>query len=148
MFDPGVTRLIEGPNIDRPTNALTLTLNFHQRFGDFEIYFKPAENLAIQNPHTYKIDSTRSIRVLRDPILPVTRTLHLTSDHTIDPPSPRLLAIHHACGTILHLSGAGDHIDEILRDIDEINIKEDGSSNLGRLISLKVGGWLNGIPVH
>jgi len=147
MFDPGVIHLIDGPNIDRPTNALTLTQHFHQLFGDFEIYFKPTENLT-QTPHTYKIDPTRSINILRDPIFPINRTLHLTSDHTIDPPSLRLLAIHRACGAILRLSGAGDHINKIIRDMNEVTIKEDGSSNLGRLITLKVDEWLDEIPVH
>ena len=147
MFDPGVTYLIDGPNIDGPTDALTLTRHFHQLSGDLEIYFEPTENPAIQTSHTYKIDSTRSINILRDPIFPVTRTLHLTFNCTIDPPSLRLLAIHRSCRAILHLSGAGDHINEILRDIHEIDIKEDRSSELERLI-LKAGGWLDGISVH
>ena len=53
MFDPGVIHLIDGPNIDRPINTLTLTLNFHQPFDDFEIYFEPTTD---QTQHTYKID--------------------------------------------------------------------------------------------
>jgi hypothetical protein len=31
------------------------------------------------------------------------------------------------------LSGAGDYIDGILRDMEEFIVKEDGSSELGRL---------------
>jgi hypothetical protein len=53
MFDPGVIHLIEGPNINRPINALTLTNHFHQLFGDFDIYFEPT---ADQTQHTYKIN--------------------------------------------------------------------------------------------
>jgi HNH endonuclease len=41
MFDPDVIHLIEGPNIDRPINALTLTNYFYQLFDDFDIYFEP-----------------------------------------------------------------------------------------------------------
>jgi hypothetical protein len=144
MFDPGVVHLIDGPNIDRPVNALTLTINFHQPFGDFEIYFEPT---TYQTQHTYKIDYVQSNSVFRDPLLPVTRTLHLTPDHTIDPPSRRLLAIHRAIGRILNLSGAGDYIDRIIRDMDEVGIKENGSTELGHYISLKLGGWLDGVPV-
>jgi hypothetical protein len=44
MFDPGVIYLIEGPNIDRPVNAFTLTNYFHQLFGDFDIYFEAIVN--------------------------------------------------------------------------------------------------------
>jgi hypothetical protein len=58
--------------------------------------------------------------LFRDSLLPVTRTLYLTPDHTIDPPSLRLLAIHRAIGRNLNLSGAGDSIDHILRDMDEV----------------------------
>src|SRR4051794_32419765 len=75
---------------------------------------------------------------------PVARILYLTPDHTIDPPSLRLLAIHRAIGRILHLSGAEDSIDRILRDMDEVGIKENGSTELGQYISLKLGGWWMG----
>jgi hypothetical protein len=48
---------------------------------------------------------------------------------------------------ILNLSGAGDSIDRILRDMDEGGIKENGSTELGQYISLKLGSWLDGVPV-
>nr|XP_001390780.2 hypothetical protein ANI_1_264044 [Aspergillus niger CBS 513.88]XP_001395751.2 hypothetical protein ANI_1_824104 [Aspergillus niger CBS 513.88] len=41
MFDPGVIHLIDGPKIDSPINALTLTLDYHRMFGEFQIYFEP-----------------------------------------------------------------------------------------------------------
>jgi hypothetical protein len=80
-------------------------------------------------------------------ILPVTHTFLLTPDHTIDPPSPRLLAIHRAIARILNLSGAGVYIDRILRDLEEVEIKEDGSTELAPVLSLKLGGWSNGVSV-
>jgi hypothetical protein len=147
MFDPGVVSLIDGPDIDRPFNAITLTMKFHRLFGNFNMYFEPIGNVP-QIPHTYKIDEMRTTNRLRDPIFPVTRTLYLTPNRTIDPPSPRLLAIHRACVTILHLSGAGDYINGILRDMEELTIKEDGSSQLALLISLKLGGWMEGVHVY
>jgi hypothetical protein len=101
----------------------------------------------ILRQHTYKIDYVQSNSLFHDPLLPVTRILYLTPDHTIDPPSLRLLAIHRAIGRILNLSGAGDSIDRILRDMDEVGIKESGSAKLGQYISLKLGGWLDGVPV-
>ncbi|OAA54144.1 hypothetical protein SPI_09078 [Niveomyces insectorum RCEF 264] len=52
MFDVGVRHLIEGPNVDRPTNALTLTSQYHKRFGSFRTFF-----LETAEPHTYRIDS-------------------------------------------------------------------------------------------
>ena len=33
MFDSGVSYLVEGSNIDRPRNAITLTADLHEDFG-------------------------------------------------------------------------------------------------------------------
>ncbi|KKZ62789.1 hypothetical protein EMCG_02900 [[Emmonsia] crescens] len=35
MFDPGIAHLIDGPKIDNPSNALTLTLDNRRLFGEF-----------------------------------------------------------------------------------------------------------------
>jgi hypothetical protein len=137
MFDDGILHLIEGSKIDRPRNALTLTHDFHQLFGNFEVYFEAAPDI----PHTYKINTTRS-GILRNPIFPLTRTLYLTTTRTIDPPSPRFLAIHRAITLVLYQSAAGDYIDGIL---NQINIRKDGSTKVGHLIELRLGGWLRSI---
>jgi hypothetical protein len=141
MFDHGVGHLIEGVNIDRPLNALTLTMNMHDLFGSFRIYFEPVPQAE---PHTYRVESFLE-PIFTGGLLPVTRTLFLTNDRTIDPPSPRLLAIHRAIARILHLSAAGGYIDDILRgmrDAGEQGVQADGSTDLGRLVHL--GLWLDG----
>jgi hypothetical protein len=140
MFDDGILHLIEGSEIDRPRNALTLTHDFHQLFGNFEVYFEAAAGI----PHTYKIDTTRS-GILRNPIFLLTRTLYLTTTRTIDPPSPRFLAIHRAITLVLYQSAAGDYINRILEHLDQINVREDGSTEVGHLIELRLGGWLRSI---
>lgn len=82
---------------------------------------------------------------MRPAILPiVSRTLYLSENPTIDPPSPRLLAIHAAIAHILHLSAAGNYIDSILYDLDKGGIMVDGSTHLGYLTMLRVGGWWDG----
>ncbi|KAF2454343.1 hypothetical protein BDY21DRAFT_353691 [Lineolata rhizophorae] len=139
MFDNGVAHLIEGIDIDRPRNAITLTPTLHWQFGSFRNFFTPS---ADHQPHTYRIDSHLPV-LLRGP-LPVTRSLYLTETRTIDPPSPRLLAVHRAISYILHLSAAGEYIDKILEDIEEQGIRADGSTELGRLVSLRLYGWLDG----
>lgn len=140
MFDDGVAYFIEGPDIDRPRNALTLTPKMRKWFADFAIYFEPVES----QPHTYRIKSFRHPLQVRN-ALPVTRTLYIADTRTIDPPSPRLLAIHQAIAHILHLSAAGEYINNILRDMEGANmqgVKADGSTELGRLAHL--GLWLDG----
>ncbi|TGJ83076.1 hypothetical protein E0Z10_g5688 [Xylaria hypoxylon] len=128
MFDNGVTCLIEGTDIDRPRNALTLTHTFHGLFGDFKVFFEPIQDE--QQPHTYRVDSFLPLTISRHLGLPITRTFYLTDTRTIDPPSPRLLAVHRAIAHILHLSAAGEYIDKLLREMDEQGILADGSTDI------------------
>lgn len=60
----------------------------------------------------------------------------MTPKHTIEPPLPRLLAIHRACTLLLHLSGAGAYTDKILRDLEELAVRSDGKTDLGTLVDL------------
>lgn len=99
------------------------------------------------DPYQYKIDSTEQRSFLRDPLFPVIRTLTLGPNRTIDPPSPRLLAVHRAIARIIHLSGAEEYIESILRDIEEVSVREDGSTNLGHIVKLRLGGWLDTLTV-
>ncbi|KAJ9612775.1 hypothetical protein H2204_014910 [Knufia peltigerae] len=140
MFDDGVIHLLEGNDIDRTRNAITLTMEFHHLFGCFEVYFEPYGSQA----HTYRIDSVHE-DFMRPSILPITnRTLFLTDNRTIDPPSPRLLAIHAAIAHILYLSAAGQYINDILDDLDQGEISADGSTPLGQFTALRVYGWWDG----
>jgi hypothetical protein len=131
----GVAYLIEGSEIDRPQNAITLTCSLHDFFGDFRIFFEPASGND-QPPHTYRIGSFLPRFLTQNPTLPITRTLYLSENRTIEPPSPRLLAVHRAIAHILHLSAAGQYIDQILRDVEEHGVRADGSTELGRLLTL------------
>ncbi|RBR15414.1 uncharacterized protein FIESC28_07349 [Fusarium coffeatum] len=135
MLDAGVAHKISGTDIDRPGNALTLTQLMHKHFGRYKIFFKPAG----PPEHTYEI-KTFLAPPFREGV-PVTRTLFITASKTIDPPDPRLLAIHSAIAHILHLSGAGEYIDHILRDADEYGIRHDGSTELHRLLGLHLNNW-------
>lgn len=142
MFDPGIIHLIEYPKIDSPMNALTLTLDYHRLFGEFQIYFEPTGM-----PYEYRIDSTERIPFLRDPLFPITRTLSLNPNRTIDPPSPRFLGVHRAISRIMNLSGAGEYIDRVLEDLEKPSVKEDGSTHLGEIMKLRLGGWSSTLTV-
>jgi hypothetical protein len=143
MFDSGILPLIKDNLIDKAGNAITLSHHLHQRFGNFEVYFEPTS----ENLHTYWIQSTEEAD-FQMPIFPVTRALYLATSRPIDPPSERFLAVHRAITLILHLSAAGSHIDKILEDLEETDIKEDGSTELGRLVELKfLSSWNNGVCV-
>lgn len=140
MFDTGVLHLIDGTDIDRPRNAVTLTAFLHTLFDDFQVFFEPIPD---EKPHTYRIETFYDRRLMRNLSFLMTRTLYLTDDRLIDPPSPRLLAVHRAIAYILRLSGAGEYIDNIIRDCEEESIRADGSTDLDRILRLSLGGWLN-----
>ncbi|KAH8433748.1 HNH endonuclease signature motif containing protein [Aspergillus melleus] len=144
MFDPDIGPLIGGPEIDSPYNALTLTLNHHRLFGEFEIYFEQKDPSL---GRTYTIDSTEQRPFLRDFLFPVTRELHLSPELTIDPPASKLLKTHCAIAHILKLSGAGEYIERTLRELTEVCVSADGSTDLGRLVRSRLGNWLNALTV-
>lgn len=44
-------------------------------------------------------------------------------------PSPEYLAIHAACAKVANLSGAGEYIDNVVRDLEDTSVlSKDGSS--------------------
>jgi hypothetical protein len=143
MFDPGIIHLIDGPAMDSPRNALTLTNHYHQLFGQFQIHFE-----ATGERDEYKIDLSRRRPHLRQRTFPIIRKLSQRPNETIDLPSPRLLSVHRAIACIMHLSGAGEYIDRILRDLEEVDIKQDGSTTLEFFMNLSLGGWLPTMTVH
>ncbi|PGH03459.1 hypothetical protein GX51_04033 [Blastomyces parvus] len=143
MFDPGVIHLIEGSNIDHPSNAISLAADLHTCFGLFKLTFEAVDSTT-STDHTYTISSSNAL-VRNSYNLPVTRSLLLSPNHTIDPPSVKLLALHRAIARILELSAAGTYIDRIIRDMEEVWVRSDGSAELGRIVGLKLGGWLGGV---
>ncbi|KAJ9490486.1 hypothetical protein VN97_g2770 [Penicillium thymicola] len=116
-----------------PMNALTLTYHHHRLFNEFEIYFE-----RTGTRHQYRIDSTQHIPFLRDPLFPETRSLTLSPHRTVDPPSPRLLDVHRAIALIMKLSAAGEYIERVLRDMEELEVRADGSTHLGYLLTGEV----------
>jgi hypothetical protein len=104
------------------------------------VFFEPVLG---EPPHTYRIETFLPSGIVRG-LLPTKRTLYLTEGRNIDPPSPRLLALHRAVAHILHLSAAGEYIDRILEDMETKNIRADGSTELSRAVTLRLGGWLDG----
>jgi hypothetical protein len=138
MFNPSAIHLINGVGIDRPMNALTLTHDLHKLFGNFDIAFEPAGSRS----HTYKIDYVETDRMGRVERLPVTLTLYLTPDRSIDPPSPQLLKFMLLLDTSFLLSAGGDYIDDFLRDIEEMeagDVMPNGSTRLDDYVWFRLG---------
>lgn len=58
-------------------------------------------------------------------------TFHDNSEGGIDLPHPMLLRIHAALAKVIEASGAGEHVQQILRDAEEITVlSEDTPTDL------------------
>ncbi len=144
MFDPGIIHLIDGPKIDSLINALTLTLDYHRLFGEFQIYFEPTGTR-----HQYRIDSTERGPFLRELLFPVTRSLTLSPQSSSHGRSaiPRLLDVHRVIALIMEFSSAGEYIERVLRDMEEFDVREDRHI-WDTLQAYDFGGWLDTLSVH
>ncbi|KAL4817026.1 hypothetical protein BDW67DRAFT_184102 [Aspergillus spinulosporus] len=114
MFNPSVIHLIDGVDIDKTMNALTLIHDLHKLFGNFEIAFEPVDS----QPHTYRIDYMDSDRMGR-----------VESSQ-----SP-------AIGRILYLSVVGEYIDEFIRDLEMESgeVMQNGTTHLDDYVRFKLG---------
>lgn len=78
-------------------------------------------------PDTYKLCAARAIIISQ-------RWKSVVTFTTPDPvklpvPSRAYLELHAACCRVANLSGAGEHIDKILRELEEIQVlSQDGTS--------------------
>ncbi|RHZ55286.1 hypothetical protein CDV55_100628 [Aspergillus turcosus] len=145
MFNPTAVELINGADIDRPVNALSMTIELHRLFGNFKIAF---EQIGPPGSHMYKVDYVKPGHRVRVEKLPVTVSLPLPPERNIDPTSPELLAIHSAIGRILHLSAVGEYIDKFFRDMEELEggeIMANGSTRIEDYVLFRLAGteWLD-----
>ncbi|RLL93285.1 hypothetical protein CFD26_100688 [Aspergillus turcosus] len=145
MFNPTAAELINGADIDRPVNALSMTIELHRLFGNFKIAF---EQIGPPGSHMYKVDYVKPGHRVRVEKLPVTVSLPLPPERNIDPTSPELLAIHRAIGRILHLSAVGEYIDKFFRDMEELEggeIMANGSTRIEDYVLFRLAGteWLD-----
>ncbi|PPQ93669.1 hypothetical protein CVT25_012728 [Psilocybe cyanescens] len=126
----GQIRFIEelnGENLHRLENILTLDAVLHQQFDNLMIWLEKIDNDP--NHHQYKLNAIRPSVIDNG----VCDKIELT---TPDPvkyplPDPHYLALHAACAQVVHLSGAGKYIEKVLQDIETIGVlASDGGSDV------------------
>lgn len=81
--------------------------------------------------YRYEIGTTLSADIATfESFVPEFIEIHPTNDPKLQRPSPRYLGLHYACCKVAHLSGAGEYIDNILRNLQGVTVlAEDGSSS-------------------
>ena len=129
---------LNGSNIHRLSNILTLSLDIHCWFDDLKIWLEPLgvrplflpfiffiHVLGLNKENRYRLRAVDPRLIRRFPEI-----IEFRSHHPDIPlPNPRYLALHAACSEVANLSGAGDYIEKTLRELEEIQVlSEDGSS--------------------
>ncbi|KAG8894860.1 hypothetical protein FRB99_000947 [Tulasnella sp. 403] len=119
---------LNGQDINRLENILTLSSIVHHRFGELNIWLKSVEG----QPNCYRLELGPKVRYFASNVIPPAGTMveFTTPDTaTLPLPDPRYLALHAACAQVAHASGAAKYIDELLRDVEDRTVlAEDGSS--------------------
>lgn len=141
MFDPGVSRALEGTNIDSPANAMLLTTELHDGFGRLRCYMEERPG----RPNTYAVKMARGAIGLPPGLAPrplVTLVNHEApgAEHA-DLPLPRLLKLHSACCKMMEMSAAAGYVENLLDEMEDLmaegTLKSDGSSDLGMVLRMK-----------
>ncbi|KAA8912884.1 hypothetical protein FN846DRAFT_772846, partial [Sphaerosporella brunnea] len=132
LFCPGVHALVRGALIDRSYNGITMILQYHRYFGSMRMWFEQVPD----KPNTYRMHTRKGSPSpplqFGDPGEITFKNHDPNKPHSL--PSAALLEVHAACCKILNASGAGEYLEKLLRDLDEIDVlAEDGSTGLEAL---------------
>jgi len=115
---------LDGDNINRIDNVVTLGLEEHSRFRNLDTWLTEIEG----QPNTYRMCKADWVldRVL---VAGQIITFH-TTDPNLPVPNPRYPALHAACARVINACGITNHIDQILSDMEELQVlPEDGLSD-------------------
>jgi len=150
---------LNGPGIHRLQNVLTMDKNVHTYFDRLKVWFEPVGFVSNSpfhvnhgfdhdfqdTPNTYRLCATYPHYIKRSWNTTVTFT---TPDPEKLPlPSPEYLGLHAACCRVANLSGAGEHIDRILREMEDIQVlSQDGTS--AEVLQYALWPFSQQIPVH
>lgn len=138
MFAPGVSNTLARDLIDTPMNAMMLTADLHERFGNLDCYLEPTHEA-----NTYTFHMVRGKAPLVPSATPSEKIVFTNHDQEpfADLPSPKLLAIHRACCMMLAMSGAAEYVEHLLHDTETLMqrgvLAEDGSSNFALVMMLR-----------
>ncbi|KAF8631481.1 hypothetical protein AX17_005084 [Amanita inopinata Kibby_2008] len=109
-------------NIHRLENVLTLDVGVRSMFDNLKLWFEPTDT-----PNTYKLRAPKSGYILSN--YKSTVTFSSPDLKKLPLPSPEYLKIHAVCARVAHLSGAGEYIDKISREIEYTKVlSKDGAS--------------------
>ncbi|KIM73234.1 hypothetical protein PILCRDRAFT_731746 [Piloderma croceum F 1598] len=111
---------LNGADIHRMRNVMTMERGLHDLFDSLGIWFEATPTVNRYNVRGKYAAYTMGIQN------PIT----FPTNGSLPAPDPRYLKLHAACAQVAHLSGAGEYIDNILRDMETTRVlAKDGSSS-------------------
>ncbi|KIO21020.1 hypothetical protein M407DRAFT_219453 [Tulasnella calospora MUT 4182] len=134
-----ITESLNGPDIHRVENVLTMCSSAHELFDRLQLWFE-----ATDAPNTYNMCSNDegNFNLVLPPIL---RQVTLKSTNPSIPlPNSDYLRIHAACAKVAHLSGAAEYLETILNEWEErpVLASDGGSADmLSFLLARRRGVW-------
>ncbi|KAG8906721.1 hypothetical protein FRB99_006319 [Tulasnella sp. 403] len=128
MFSQVRQEELDGYDINRLENVLTLNITAHHLFGALYIWLKPIPD----RPNCYEIGRVPKLdRLVPELLLPAGTVIELTTpdEANLPLPDPRYLALHAACAQIANVSGVAEYLKELVEELeDRAVLSEDGSS--------------------
>jgi len=115
-----ITEELNGPDIHNLTNIMTMATDYHTSFDNLQLWFEPIPIL-----NQYMVCATRPAFLLG-----IQMTVIFTPGEDYPAPDPCYLHLHAACARVAYLSGAGEYIMTIFRDVEStVVLARDGSSS-------------------
>ncbi|KAK2768458.1 hypothetical protein FQN54_000313 [Arachnomyces sp. PD_36] len=125
---PAIRDRLSPDDVNDPTNLMTLMAPLHHCFGDFQFALEPTEDRNTYEIKLYDFETSYT-HFLPPPNEQGIRTVKFKKHFDCQLPSPILLETHAAIAKILHATGRGEAIDEILQKRVETRcLAPDGSS--------------------
>ncbi|KAE8377181.1 hypothetical protein BDV26DRAFT_282019 [Aspergillus bertholletiae] len=121
-------------DVNNEENVIMMLQALHTEFGNFRFTFE-----ATQTTNRYRIKEFPGFARLYRTFLPPNRFVTFTShDGRYPLPSPTILTVHAAIANILNLSGRGEKIQEMRRDLGSMSegLARDGSTKVEELLSV------------
>ncbi|KAH8828859.1 hypothetical protein DL96DRAFT_1595805, partial [Flagelloscypha sp. PMI_526] len=111
---------LDGDRVHSLFNVMTMSYDYRDHFNRLRIWFE-----RTNTPNCYTCQTCMEIIQVPDMIT------FTTPDATKLPlPRPELLALHGTCAKVAHLSGAGEYVDRILKDLETVDeLAADGTSS-------------------
>ncbi|KAG8833546.1 hypothetical protein FRC17_010517 [Serendipita sp. 399] len=115
---------LEGRNINRLDNIMTLTYDIHAYFEDLKLWAEQGQDSA--NRYTVQAIHTNYLFHIKKGGEVQFSTLDV---ETMPLPNPNYLVLHAACAKIAYISGVGKLLDDLERQGEDLNVlASDGSS--------------------